>query len=56
MFDKVKLSNFEKVKKIVVLDDLLITLIAGLQNVLLVLAVVEGFSSPTFIFFFKDLC
>ena len=47
MFDKVKLSNFEKVKKVVVTYNFLTT---GLQNVLLLLAVVEELSSPTFIF------
>ena len=46
MFDKVKLSNFEKVKKVVVVDYNFVT--AGLQNVLLLLAVVEELSSRTF--------
>ena len=51
MFDKVKLSNFEKMKEVVVLDDLYF-LTVGLQNVLLLLAVVEELNSTTFFFLF----
>ena len=56
MFDKVKLSNFEKMEKV----QYLMTynfLTAGFQNVLLLLAVVEELSSPTFTsFFFLKIC
>ena len=54
MFDKVKLSNFEKMKEVVVLDDLYF-LTAGFQNVLLLLSVVEELNIiyiPLFFFFF----
>ena len=50
MFDKVKLINFEKVKKVVALDDTYNFLTAGLQNVLL--TVVEELSIPTLMLLF----